>query len=166
MTKDKECGIIAFHATTKENLPRIMKEGLKPGMKDGWCDLTEKIGLCKFDSRGECKENVFLAGSLDEGIEKYGLKEMGVDRVIIVCIPQEDVIIGKEPFKSWDLRRAEELREHEQLISQYPEIKVKGAIPPENIIGCLNIKTYNIHPGMEEDIAPNRMRYTINKDCK
>lgn len=143
-----------------------MKEGLKSGMKGGWCDLAEKVGMGTFDKK-DCKENIFLSGSLDEGIEKYSplLRETGIDRVAIVCIPQEDVIIGKEPFKSWDFRRAEELREHEQLISQYPEIKVKGYISPENIIGCLNIKNYNIH-GFEEDEAPNRMRYTINKECK
>lgn len=56
MVSTKECGIIAFHATTKENLPHIMKNGLKPGMKGGWCNLAEKIGRGKFDSR-ECKEN-------------------------------------------------------------------------------------------------------------
>lgn len=27
------CGIIGFHATTKENMKKIMKEGIKPGMK-------------------------------------------------------------------------------------------------------------------------------------
>jgi hypothetical protein len=43
----------------------------------GWCDLAEKVGRGKFDSR-ECKENIFLAGSLDDGIENYSplLKDM------------------------------------------------------------------------------------------
>ena len=38
-----ECELLLFHSTTKENMKGIMKDGLRPGMKGGWCDLWIKM---------------------------------------------------------------------------------------------------------------------------
>ncbi len=101
-----------------------------------------------------------------------------LDTVAILCIPQKKIFIHRkkdekyvdEPFKEWDLRKFEELPEDSQFISQYPEIRVKETIPPENIIGCIDIikknnEIHNIYNIKDWD-APNRFRYMINKECK
>lgn len=176
-----KCGIIGFHATTKENIKKIMKEGIKPGMKGGWCDIAARaIGRKLSDDEiEECKNNIFVSGSLDHAIETYYPELPDLDTVVVVCVPQEKAFLytakarkekRDEPFEEWDLRRFEEMKEEEQFISQYPELRIKDTIPPENIIGCLDIvkeyhKIPNIYNKPDWD-APNRYRYKINRDCK
>ncbi len=71
ITRPKECELILYHATTKENLKGILREGIRPGMSGGWCDLAIKQAAEEFgfenniDSidgyeayKQECKENI------------------------------------------------------------------------------------------------------------
>lgn len=155
--KKPECGAVLFHSTTKENLKKIMKEGIRPGTGKGWCELGEKAGLIVTkDMKKECEENIFLSGNI-ERLERQDLEEINIDTIAVVCVPQEKIYIDDKPFKKWDVDRFTQVPFAEQKLSEIGEIKVKGIIPPENIIGCLDIKKYNIWQ--------NRGIYTVNKNC-
>jgi hypothetical protein len=158
--KRSECGAILFHSTTKKNLKNIMKEGIKPGSGEGWCKLAAKAGIISTikmqEIEKECKENTFLSGSL-EFLERMDLGPMDIDTIVLLCLPQEKLYIDKKPFKEWDIDRFTKLPFGEQRLSQIDEIKVKDVIPPEDIIGCLNIK--------KSTYIQNRGKYIINKNC-
>jgi len=208
--KNKECGLVVFHATTKENMKTIMKEGLKPGMKGGWCDMFEKTGLTKVstekdiefikqkaeDFRIKCKENTSVSGSLD-GLEALLLvNEINdIDTVAIICIPQKNarirVKMNEKSFEDFDTERLHQrgadkgkerflsekvnynevsFSDYKLTMSEYEDILIKENIPPENIIGCLDIvkennKITNIH-NKEGFSGPNRHTYRINKECR
>jgi hypothetical protein len=189
---NKECGIIAFHATTKENMKKIMKEGLKPGGSGGWIDIAQKASPSDkehYEMYRSKKERTFLAGNLGDGIESYYPSIPNLDTVAILCIPQEDIYkqFGRiyeeldEQFKQWDKRRFKEIHRSSPFISRYPEIRLREKISPENIIGCMDIirddnneikNAYGLtkvkHP--EYDIGgwglSDRVRYKVNRECK
>jgi hypothetical protein len=150
INKDKStCELLLFHSTTKNNLKVIMKEGIKPGMKGGWCDLMiKKIGTMiekqevKKDAaereiseiediRKMCQEDIFMSANI------YNLERQmpeGTDTIIAACVPKKDAYIVGIPFDKW--------RNTGVTFQDYmdeTEITVKGTIPPENIIGCLDI---------------------------
>lgn len=159
--KKTECGAVLFHSTTKKNLENIMKEGIKPGAGEGWCKLAVKAGIISSvkmkELEKECKENTFLSGSL-EFLERMDLEPMDIDTVAILCLPPEKLYIDNKPFKEWDKDRFTKLPITEkQRLSEIEEIKVKETIPPENIIGCLDIKEFAF--------IQNRGRYITNKNC-
>jgi hypothetical protein len=158
--KKIECGAVLFHSTTKKNLKNIMKEGIKPGAGEGWCKLAVNAGIISSikmkEMEKECKENTFLSGSL-EFLERMDLEPMDIDTIAILCLPQEKLYIDNKPFKEWDKDRFTKLPIGDQRLSQLSEIKVKETIPPENIIGCLDIKKFAF--------IQNRARYLINKNC-
>lgn len=208
--KNKECGLVVYHTTTKENMKKIMKEGLKPGMKGGWCDIYEKAELTKgstgkylelvkervADFKRRCKENISVSGSLD-GLEALfiGNQINDIDTVAILCIPQKNawVSVGmdKASFEDFDTERLYQrgadkgaemfqsekvnynvvsFSKYKMTMSEYDDIMIKEIIPPENIIGCIDIvkennKITNIH-NKEGFSGPNRHTYRINKECK
>lgn len=150
-----KCGIVLFHTTKKENLAGIFKTGIKPGEGKGWCEAvksgTSITPLTEKDIK-ECQENIFLSGSLDN-LETLPLKEeFGMDTILITCIPQDKIYINNKSFEQWY-----EERKIDDKLSRYDEIKVKDTIPPENIIGCLNIE--------EDTVVPNLGIYSINRKC-
>lgn len=137
-----ECGVILFHSTTKENLKKIMKDGISPGVGKGWCELGKKAGLTVTkDMEDECKENIFMSGTM-ESLERMDLEPLNMETIAIVCVPQEKIYIDDKPFKKWDIDRFTKLPIAEQNLSEIAQIKIKGIIPPENIIGCLDIRKY------------------------
>jgi hypothetical protein len=188
-----ECGTVAFYPATKKDMKNIVENGLKPGTKNSWqdihCNMRKKI---IGEKREDCDKNTFLSGSLDYGIENFLPKLPDLDAVAALCIPQDKIYLPKEKyvkgykeplyedtgeeyidetFEDWDARRGDELLDQEGMfLYQHPEIVIKETIPPENIIGCIDIiknnngtlKTY------DKDVsgAPNRYRYKINKKCK
>ena len=154
-----DCGVVLFHATKKENLPKILKEGIKPGAGKGLCEavyskkVREPVGGIE-KAKKECETNIFLSGSLDR-IEELGLKRgYELDTVLVVCLPQEKIFIDNKPFLDWESNRNPD----NEIISGLFEVTVKDIIKPENIIGCLDIK--------EDSVIPNLGVYTINKQCK
>lgn len=153
-----ECGTVLFHSTTKENLKKIMKSGIRPGAGEGWCKLGKKAGFTVTrDMEDECKKNIFMSGSL-ESLERMGLEPLKMETIVIACVPQEKIYIYDKPFKQWDEDRFTKPPIAEQNLSQIGPVKVIGIIPPENIIGCIDIKKYTRWQ--------NRGRYTVNKNCK
>ena len=208
--KNKECGLVVYHSTTKENMKDIMKEGLKPGMKGGWCDMYEKTELTKGLTgkdlefakekaegfREECKKNISVSGSL-EGLEALftGNQMNDIDTIVVLCVPQKNAWVSvksdKRSFEDFDTERlyergankgaerfqSERINYNEPsfsyykiTMSEYDDILIKENIPPENILGCLDIvkennKITNIH-NKEGFGGPNRHRYRINKECK
>jgi hypothetical protein len=155
-TKNKpECGVVLYHSTTKKNLKKILIEGIHPSAGEGWCKLGEKAGLIVTEEmKKACEENIFLSGNL-ETIERNAIEDMKIDTIAIVCVPQEKISVDDKPFKEWDIYRFTQPRY--QSLSEIGEVKVRGAIPPENIIGCLDIKKYTVWQ--------NRARYLVNKNC-
>ncbi len=152
-----ECGVILFHSTTKENLKEIMKDGIRPGPEKGWCKLGKQAGLIVTkDMEKECEENIFLSGSI-ESLERADLAPMNIDTIVVVCVPQEKIYVDNRHFKEWDVDRFTKLPIAKQRLSEFAEVKIRGSISPENIIGCLDIKKYTIWQ--------NRGRYTVNKNC-
>ena len=128
-----ECELLLFHSTTKENLKGIMIEGLRPGMKGGWCDLWIKMmekeipPLSKEELeanrrqmeeyREECKEVIFLSPSFHD-LES----EMpeGSETILIICLPKKMVYISSTklhkyvPFEEWEKLDIDE--EYKQVI--------------------------------------------------
>jgi|GEM_PF-4031901 hypothetical protein len=100
-----ECGIVLFHSTTKENLKNIMKNGIRPGVGEGWCKLGKKAGLTVTkEMEDECKENIFMSESL-ESLERMDLEPLNMETIIIACVPQEKIYVDDKPFKQWDIDR-------------------------------------------------------------
>jgi hypothetical protein len=152
-----ECGVVLFHSTTKENLKKIMKNGIHPGAGEGWCELGKKSGLAVTkDMEEECKKNIFVSGSI-ESLERMHLEPLKMETIVIVCVPQEKIYVDDKPFKKWDMDRFTKLPIEKQNLSEIDRVKIKGIIPPENILGCLDIKKYTRWQ--------NRGIYTINKNC-
>ncbi len=174
MTRIKEnsiCELLLFHSTTKDNLRSIMKEGIKPGMKGGWCDLwikqlekeippltkeeleREKRGIDKY--RKECQEYIFL--SPDFHALEHETPE-GSETIIILCIPKKIAYIP-----SLKLQRVIPFEEWEQihdLSKEYNEVLVKETISPRYIIGCLDIDLKERVPYS----LMGRTKFKINKN--
>ncbi len=157
MVKKSECGTVLFHSTTKENLKKIMKDGIRPGAGIGWCELGKKAGFTVTEEmEDECKKNIFMSSSL-ESLERMHIEPLKMETIAIVCVPQEQIYIDDKPFKEWDVDRFTKLPIAKQRLSEIDPIKVGGTVPPENIVGCLDIKKYTRWQ--------NRGRYIVNKDC-
>jgi len=147
--KSKECELLLFHSTTKKNLQGIMKEGIRPGMKGGWCDQWDKKLESEHSSkeelerekkfideyRKECQEYIFF--STDFHSLEHEMPEES-DIIIIVCLPKKMVIIPSRklgryvPFEEW-----EEIRS--SVKEDYRQVLVKEIISPHYIIGCLDV---------------------------
>jgi len=141
-----ECELILYHATTKENLKGILREGIRPGMSGGWCDLAikqavEELGLednihPEIDEyeiyKQECKENIWLFASLFKFEEETAMQR-AIDTIIILCLPKSKVFIDGIPLLQWE--------ENNDLYDIYRRgrISVREIIPIENIVGYLNI---------------------------
>lgn len=132
-----------------------MKDGIRPGAGKGWCEFGKNAGFAVTkEMENECKENIFMSGSL-ESLERMDIQPLKMETIAIVCVPQEKIYIDDKPFKKWDIDRF--LSITDQNLSEIGPIKVRGIVPPENIIGCLDIKKYTKWQ--------NRGRYIINKNC-
>lgn len=162
----KECELILYHATTKENLKGILREGIRPGMSGGWCDLAikqvredyasedrtseDEIGLLieEYEAyKQECKENIWLTSSLFKFEEETAMPR-GIDTIIILCVPKDKIFIDEIPFSQWE--KDNDLYD----IYKRGSISMRETIPPENIIGCLNIME------MEEGVSIGNAKYT------
>ncbi len=129
-----ECGTVLFHSTTKENLKKIIKNGIYPGAGEGWCKLGKKAGLdVKKEMEEECKKNIFMSGSL-ESLERIDLEPLKMETIVIACVPQEKIYVDDEPFEKWDIDRFTRSAYATQNLSEIGPVKVRGIIPPENII--------------------------------
>ncbi len=164
------CELLLFHSTTKDNLKGIMKEGIKPGMKGGWCDLwikqlgedlpkeeleEEKMGIEPY--RKECKENIFLSPSF------HGLEEEmpeGSETIVVTCLPKEKVFMASRtlprhiPFEEWEATR-------NPLEEKFTgQVAVKETIHPKYIVGCLDVE------GKKElGTSIGETKFKINKNC-
>lgn len=171
--KDKEkpiCELLLFHSTTKNNLKGIMKEGIRPGMPGGWCDLEIKRIERDISSeekevtemqikemkayKEECKENIFLSPNF-HSLE--GEMPEGSDTIIVTCLPKEKVFIPSRklhryvPFEEWEDIGSEE---------KYGQVIVKETISPRYIVGCLDVEG-------KREIGSNlgATKFKINKNC-
>ena len=157
-----ECGTVLFHATRKENLKNIMKEGLKPGGGQGWCEAFGKS--FPREELESCKKFVHLSGRLDI-LETEELGDIGLDRVIIACVQPEKLLVRGKSFQQWNSKRNKS-RTYDissdtmksEVLSDLFEVRTLDTIPPENIIGCLDVK--------ESTRIGNLGKYKINKECK
>ncbi len=156
----KECELILYHATTKENLKGILREGIRPGMSGGWCDLAikqveeEYISKDEIDLlteeyeayKQECKENIWLFSSLFKFEEETAMPR-SIDTIIILCVPKDKVFVDGIPLSQWE--------KDNDLYNIYKRgsISTRETIPPENIIGCLNIME------MEEGVSIGNAKY-------
>lgn len=164
-----ECELLLFHSTTKENLKGIMKDGLRPGMKGGWCDLwikmleREELPQEQFeiqkrdieDYKKECSEVIFLSPNFHD-LES----EMpeGSETILILCLPKRMVYIPSVKLKRYVL-----FEEWEELDTdeEYKQVIVKETIHPRYIIGYLDVKNPE-----ERQIGgnPGETTFVINKD--
>lgn len=161
------CDLLLFHSTTKENLKGIMKEGIKPGMKGGWCDLWIKRLEIDLENKEmikgiqeykeECKHFIFLSPSF-HALESEMPK--GSDTILVVCIPKEIAYIPSRKldryitFEEWETTRdLKEKFEEQQII-------VKETILPKYIIACLDVE------GEKEWDGQGEYRFRINKNCE
>ena len=173
MSKDRNikdpCELVLFHSTTKENLKGIMKEGIKPGMKGGWCDLMikklekmvkekeikketaeEEISEIE-DIKKVCQEEIFMSANIHD-LERKMPK--GSDTIIVTCVPKKNVRVMGMPFDKW-IETGGTLQEY--MIQT--EVTTKDIIPPENIIGCLDIEE-------KKEKGPNFVtKFRANKEC-
>lgn len=163
------CELLLFHSTTKDNLKGIMKEGIKPGMPGGWCDLEikraereeekevrEKLLKDMQDYKEECKKNIFLSPDF-HSLE--GEMPEGSETIIATCLPKEKVFIPSRklhryvPFEEWE-------KISSSLEEEYNQVIVKETISPRYIVGCLDVE------GKREfgsDIGTTKFK--INKNC-
>lgn len=141
------CELVLFHSTTKENLKGIMKDGIKPGMKGGWCDLwikqaekeipplsKEEIETHKREMeeyKEECKENIFVTSDF------HHLE--GSEVILILCLPKKMVFVPSRslqrlvPFEEW-------INLGDSVDDDILQFIVKETIPPYYIIGYLEIE--------------------------
>lgn len=166
----KECELLLFHSTTKKNLQGIMKDGIKPGMKGGWCDQwdkklekeipssieelkREKVFIEEY--RKECQEYIFL--STDFHSLEHEMPEES-DTILIICLPKKKVIIPSRklgryvPFEEW-----EEISN--SVNEEYRQVLVKEIISPHYILGCLDVEGER-----EWGSDPGATRFRINKN--
>lgn len=173
MSNKETCELLLFHSTTKDNLKGIMKEGIKPGMKGGWCDLwikkleeeipplpkeqleEEKRGIEGY--KEECKKVIFLSPDF-HALE--GEMPEGSETIIILCLPKEMVFIPSTklhryvPFEEWEKLSIDE---------EYLQVIVKETISPKYIVGCLDVE----NPEERYIGAPiGDTKFRINKNCK
>ncbi len=170
INKEKRiCELLLFHSTTKENLKGIMKEGIKPGMRGGWCDLWIKmlekdISLSKEEFemqkkemeeyKEECKNVIFLSPDF-HALE--GEMPEGSETIIILCLPKEMVFIPSKklhryvPFEEWEKLSIDE---------EYLQVIVKETISPKYIVGCLDVEGKR-----EVDSELGATKFNINKNC-
>lgn len=163
------CELLLFHSTTKDNLKGIMKEGIKPGMPGGWCDLEikriereeekevrEKLLKDMQDYKEECKKNIFLSPdfhALEEEMPR------GSETIIATCLPKEKVFIPSRklhryvPFEEWE-------KIERSLEEEYNQVIAKETIPPRYIIGCLDVEGKR-----EWGSDPGVTKFKINKNC-
>ena len=166
---DEKCGVVLYHATRKENLPDILENGLSPGAGKGWCHavfeekLQPRTSIIQGEAEKECSEYIFAAGSLDK-LEDISLKDgLGSDTVMMICVPQEDIIIDDKPFDEWEEDRGMIVSEKLEalgldVISNYREIKIKNKVLPKQIIGCIDIIKDSPYVG-------NMGTYKVNSQC-
>lgn len=155
-----KCELLLFHSTTKENLKGIMKEGIKPGMKGGWCDLwTRAYGEEGKESvemyRKECQTNIFLSSSFHKLEEEM---PEGSETIIAVCLPKRMVNIKDIPFEKWE-KTHDPFKEKFENVAQ---VAVKEIISPQYIVGCLDVEnSEKRYPGS----SVGDTKFRINKDC-
>lgn len=136
-TPPGKCGVVLYHVTHKENLEKIMREGLLPGAETGLCEYGIEHNLTDMTERDRCKEYIFLTESfaIAEGFARTGK----LDLILIICVPSEKVFITK------DKNIHEYRQEHADLCDSLPyEVMIKDIIGPEYIIDCLEIDKHSL----------------------
>lgn len=132
----EDINVILFHATKREKLGIIMKEGLKP--RTGKGGITPIVaGEPYFNDLEYAKNYVYFYPSFGIIQADYQLfKDAGIDTILIVGMPSDRVIV---PMEDISINEYSEKYDYRERFEDLLEVVVKGTVGPEYIIACLEI---------------------------